>query len=583
LGCAFFEADAGCTTWLKNADLEDLDVGDLLMASGNRMVEQLQTRVDKDSRARQIVEARFAGIQEKAKDFVVRELNDTAAAVIRAIDSEESKIILEFNEAVDASFPPATVLLAGVLSPAILSATFTFHMVQLLLLFLPIFVFTLWAVLEDFGATCDIPTMRAWVWATFALSTMQVLGRGLSMCAISSGQSALKAKTAEITRRLESNAADGETGLSDMQEIFIGSTVLLQEALIVEDSVRRSPWVDIVGVATVLWILAVIWNFVIVIGWTFVPGTMAFHSSAHEAAAGDFCGAWASVFTARLVCLLTPLFFFLNIASVAQWVLQKIIFSRGVSSAVLGVAKDFDYKHGRVPVMQTLVKALILRAESDASKAKLTVALGEALRLSKERADAVEQLEQLKGRINAAKIERRSMKALAKRSGGSMEANLRILEEATSEQTDAWKAKGQQLVEAAEKRAAASQQVARDQLDRIIQYLTDLMDRVQNNPQVKAALEKAKRTAVEAKEAAASGYEHGKEAAAQAMVQAKEAAEYAQAHAHEAAEAGRNLAQGTAEKALTGLEAGKAAASKAAAEAQKKAAEAQKAAKQYTR
>lgn len=172
-----------------------------------------------------------------------------------------------------------------------------------------------------------------------------------------SSQRRLKAKTAEISERLATNAADGETSMSDVQDFFIGSTILVQEALIAEDSLRKSPFVDAVGVSNLLWIIAVLWNFVVVIGWTFVPGTIAFHEKAATVAAGDYCGAWATVFTARIVCLLTPLFFFLNILAAVQWIISKLVHSKMVSSSILGAAENVDKGSAGIPVAQTLVKA----------------------------------------------------------------------------------------------------------------------------------------------------------------------------------------------------------------------------------
>lgn len=568
LGCKFFVADGASKTWMQGAavigeapavpapepadekqveaaDEEqgaqevDTDVAELLQVSANRMVEQLQAKLDKGSRAREIVESRANSFTDKAKDFVINELNATASALLKAIDAEEATMLLDFNQAVEASFPPVAVLVAGVTSPAILTLSFAIHVVQLLVLFLPIFVASGWSLYEDFGTVCSIPTMQAWIWAAFVISFLQVVGHGILASKLSSGRGALQAKTKEISDRLQANAADGETDISDMQEIFIGSTVLVQEALILEDSIRKSPLNDVIGISNLLWVIAVIWNFVIVIGWTFVPGTIAFHEKAHDVAAGDFCGSWASVFTARVVCLLTPLFFFLNIAAVVQWVLVKVVHSKAVAGAVLGAAEKFDNGNAGIPVAQTLVKAFLLRASPDSDKAKLTVSLGEALRLSKQKADLEQQLESVQARINAGKLERKGLKTAAIKQGDSMEANIEVLEKAGEEDTAAWKVKGAELAKAAEDRAAASQKVVTEELDKIVGYVTQLAEQVQNSEMVKEAIVKAQKTAEDAKVAAAKA----QEAATEGLHQAQDAASSGLAKAQSGLEAGVAYAQ----------------------------------------
>jgi len=557
LGCKFFALDERSLSWAAGADFDvsDIPVSKLLKQSGEKLVEQLQTKVEKGSRAREIVEARAMCFQDKAKDFVIKSMNDVSKDLLRAIDAEEAATLIEFNQAVETSFPPITVLLAGVLSPLVLSMSYTGHVLQLVILFVPVLVLTTWAILQDFGAVCDIPTMQLWIFVAFAISLIQVAGHASLVVMLRSGRNKLKAKTAEISERIAINAADGETSMSDIQDFFIGSTILVQEALLVEDGLRRSMWVDAVGVSNLLWIVAVIWNFVIVVGWTFVPGTIAFHEKAHTVAAGDFCGAWASVFTARVVCLLTPLFFFLNLFSAATWIITKLVMSNMVSKAVLSAAESADQNTAGIPVAQTLVKAFLLRASQDAKRAKLMVALGEKLRLSKERIDAQGQLNTLKRRIDSSKLERKLMKKLMQEQGDSMEDNIKILEKAGAENTSQWKTLGAELAQKAEKRAAASQKVATDQLDKVVQYITQLAEQVQNSEAFKAALEKAKEAAQEAhaladkaQEAAAEGLaeaQHGLEAgiAYAQSDEARAAMEKAREMATHAAETGMSKAQ----------------------------------------
>eukprot|EP00435_Cladocopium_sp_Y103_P009618 s3407_g2.t1 len=107
------------------------------------------------------------------------------------------------------------------------------------------------------------------------------------------GQSARsKAKTERLQKRIK-EAQRGEVGhVSGMRELFVCNSVLIQEALLLEDEVKASFWFNASGIATVLWLVLMLWTFVLVFGWTFVPGMTAFDQAA--ANRPNFCGAWAS-------------------------------------------------------------------------------------------------------------------------------------------------------------------------------------------------------------------------------------------------------------------------------------------------
>jgi len=564
LPCTFFVLDDGATAWVDGVefDVADIKMSKLLADSGSKMVEQFQQKIESGSRTRQLIEARASCFQDKAKDFVIKSMNDMSKDLLKAIDAEEAGTVIEFNKLVETSFPPVTVVLAGILSPLVLSMSYSGHLIQLVALFVPVLILTTWSIIEDFGTACDIPTMRLWIWVAFAVSLIQVLGHGYLFAQTAVGQKRLKAKTAEISERLAANAADGETSMSDVQDFFIGSTILVQEALIIEDTLRKSPFVDAVGVSNLLWVVAVIWNFVVVVGWTFVPGTIAFHEKAAAVAAGDYCGAWATVFTARIVCLLTPLFFFLNIFSAVQWIVSKLMHSSFVSRSILGAAANVDKGSAGIPVAQTLVKAFLLRASHDASRARLMVALGEKLRLSKERDDVRGELMAVKRRIDASKLERKLLKQMIKEQGDSMEDNIKLLEKAGAEDTAQWKSLGAEMAKKAESRAAAGQKVATDQLDKVVEYVTQLAEQVQNSEAFKAALEKTREAAREAQALAAQAQETATEGMSQAQQKVQAGIEYAQSdEARAAVEHAKEMAQ-------QAVDAGAAHASAAAAYAQ---------------
>jgi len=562
LGCKFFVTDAGARTWThKGQEVSDLSAMQILQDSAMRIVSQAQAKMEKGSRARELIETRAMGFTEKARGFIITELNNTAAALLKAIDAEEAKMLLEFNAAVEASFPPLSVLLAGVLSPTMLSLSLATHVLEFFGLFLPVFVGTSWSLYEDFGATCDIPTLTAWTWISFCLSAALTLGHGSLALKIYSGQSAMKAKGAEISARLAANTADGETGIADMQEIFIGSTVLVQEALIFEDGVRTSFWQSLIGTSTLLWMICVIWNFIIVIGWTFVPGTIAFYEAAGGVAAGHFCGAWASVFTARVVCLLTPFFFFMNIAQVANWVIVTAVHSSTVSSKLLKLAQDFDEKSLGIPVVEILVKALVLRGDMDILPARRTVALGEALRLTKEKEDLEMKLEEVQSRLSKGKDDRKALREVAKIAGDSMNAHLVLLEKVGKEDTATLKERGRRIAADVSVRVAQEQQVATHELERMANYVTEVTEEIRNSETYQSIIKQVQKTAEEAQATAAEAAVQAKAAAAAGMQKAQDGLEagvaYAQSEEAQAAIAqARSRVESATSQARSHVEAG---------------------------
>jgi len=551
LGCKFFITDDGARTWThKSQEVPDLSAMEIFKDSAMRLVSQVQSKMDRGSRARELIETRAIRLTDKAKGFIVTELNNTAAALLKAIDATEANMLLEFNHAVEASFPPVSVLLGGVLSPTILSLSLAMHILEFFGLFLPVF-----------GATCDIPTLTAWTWISFCLSAALTLGHGSLALKIYSGQSAMKAKGAEISARLAANTADGETGIADMQEIFIGSTVLVQEALIFEDGVRTSFWQSLIGTSTLLWMICVIWNFIIVIGWTFVPGTIAFYEAAGGVAAGHFCGAWASVFTARVVCLLTPFFFFMNIAQVANWVIVTAVHSSTVSSKLLKLAQDFDEKSLGIPVVEILVKALVLRGDMDILPARRTVALGEALRLTKEKEDLEMKLEEVQSRLSKGKDDRKALREVAKIAGDSMNAHLVLLEKVGKEDTATLKERGRRIAADVSVRVAQEQQVATHELERMANYVTEVTEEIRNSETYQSIIKQVQKTAEEAQATAAEAAVQAKAAAAAGMQKAQDGLEagvaYAQSEEAQAAIAqARSRVESATSQARSHVEAG---------------------------
>lgn len=508
---------------------EYTDVESLLKTSANRMAEQIRPKLETGGQVRSMLEDRAYSFQDRAKQFILGELNTTASSLMRAIDAEEAGIIMDFTNAVDASFPPVPVLLAGLFSPTILVLSKTSHILQFFLLFGPICLSSSFAIYTDVGAVCSIPTMISWQYVAFLLSTILMLGHLMMLMKISAGEKLLKAKTEEIAARIAHNAADGETDLSDMQEIFIGSSVLVQQALLIEDSIRRSPWNAAIGMGTLLWLISTIWNAVIVIVWTFVPGTIAFHEKAHMIDGEvnpHYCGAWASVFTARVVCIITPMFFFVNVLQVVDWITKMMINSPSFSKTILGVAQKADAGMLGLPVVEYIVKAFVLRGSTDTLQSRLTVALSEKVRLQRERDEIAAELEAVENKIKIGHKEVKSLKRKAETLGGTgLDAMITQVKHIDKLDEEAWKEQGKLHVQKAMAESNAMKTAATAELDKMATWIQEIVEQIQNSETVQGALAQAR------------------EAADQAQHMAEEAADAAQHAAEDALHAAQDMAQ----------------------------------------
>merc|ERR1719163_2076216 len=98
---------------------------------------------------RRVLEQRATNFTGKAKAFVMNELNSTASALMKALESEESALLLDMDSAIAAYFPPLSVLMAGLLSPTILEFSYWNHIAQVVVVHLPILALCIFAAITD--------------------------------------------------------------------------------------------------------------------------------------------------------------------------------------------------------------------------------------------------------------------------------------------------------------------------------------------------------------------------------------------------------------------------------------------------
>jgi len=282
------------------ADQKTTDYQELLKVLCQKVAQEVGPKLAKGGAVRNVLETRMTNFQDKAKNFLLNEMNSTAGAVMREMDAQEAMLLLDWNHAVEANFPPASILIAGVLSPTIINGMAFHHWIQTITVGLPVFILCMCAVVIDWNAICSIPTIFAWLYTQCTIAFLLTVGHGLLLWKIHSGKMRLNKKTEEVHASIAHHEGK-DRGFDDMREEFIGNTIILQEALLIENDIRHSPWNFIVGLSTVIWLCTTVWNLTLICGWTFVPGVVAFHPAAAEVAKGEFCGAWATV-----LCLLSP-------------------------------------------------------------------------------------------------------------------------------------------------------------------------------------------------------------------------------------------------------------------------------------
>eukprot|EP00930_Biecheleria_cincta_P102979 TRINITY_DN94856_c0_g1_i1.p1 TRINITY_DN94856_c0_g1~~TRINITY_DN94856_c0_g1_i1.p1 ORF type:complete len:706 (-),score=166.08 TRINITY_DN94856_c0_g1_i1:49-2166(-) len=548
------------------------DMESLLTTMGQSIVQKVGPKLAKGQAVRSILESRLYEFPEKAKSLLLNELNSTAGAVRKAWEQEEAMMVLELDKAISTSFPPISVVVAGLVSPTMLSFSYSALTTQLFVVILPVFVMCAYALWEDHGKPCSIPTMSLWTEAQFGIALFLGVANGMVAWKIMRGKKALDAKTRRMQVRIEAvrqRSAQG-MGASDFKELVVCNSVLIEEALLLEDEVKASPWFNAVGVGTVVWLLTMLWTFVVVIGWTFVPGQVAFDDSAKNS--NTYCGAWASVLTARVSCVLAVLFIVVNFFTVINWLCTKLLYSEGFSASILETAKAIDKGGLGFPVAEVLVKALLLRSASETARSKLSVALVDQGSLEQERAELRKELAALDAKISerSQEVEAIEKKAADAAAGGvsqpyGFEANIAALESADiTAMGSQWKELGRQAAKAAEAKASGEVKTSTDELEKLMQKFTDLASSLQESEAFQAMATRAQAAAEAGMEQATAAAEQLQDAAPGIVAKAKAAAEAGMAQATAAAEQLQDAAPGIAAKTQAAAKAGMAQATAAA-------------------
>merc|ERR1719456_549380 len=201
------------------AESKSGDAGKLLQVLAQKVAQEVGPKLSKGGAIRNCLEARATSFQDKAKNLLMNELNSTAGDVLRELEAPETMLLLDWNAAVEANFPPASILIAGALSPLCMKLMSYHHLLQMVTVGLPVLALCIAAIIVDWSAPCpSIPTIFAWVYTQTALAACLVIGHGILLIKIT----------------VEKNKG----AVSGMRDQFISQTILLQEALLIENGIR---------------------------------------------------------------------------------------------------------------------------------------------------------------------------------------------------------------------------------------------------------------------------------------------------------------------------------------------------------
>lgn len=508
----------------EEADTKEAEVDDETIALSDTLLRELVSRslqrvgpaLAKGQALQNTVERAIATLSAKAQQLLMSELNCTAGSICQTLDAEEAMLILDWDAAVKANFPAITVLLAGLLAPTMLQINLYGHLAIAFLLLVPVALLCAWAAWQDYGIPCPaIPTLFMWLYVQGALALVLCLVRLLLVWQIRSGQAKLQQKAAEFQEKRSGKGKRVIGTLGELQEIFVSHSVLVQHALLIEESVANSALNKLVGIGTFVWIVVTLWGTVLVLGWTFVPGMVAFHHDAAKAAGSHFCGAWATVFVARLVVIIGILFFLVNSLSALSWASNLALGAPWVQGKARHWARTFDMRFQGLPVMQVLFKAFVLPRELDTTAAELAAQLHEQTLMEQEQAECEQKLKEIREQLEAQrkKTSKLTASATSQSAKDKLEDKLAMLEKRSRAAMDAgeWKQQGSDAIDAARANALAVEQASTQELERVFNRIREAADQLQNSEATKEMLQKAQQAADQLGQQAQQATQVGKE------------------------------------------------------------------------
>jgi len=504
------------------------DVQGMVTALAQKVADEVGPKFAEGGSIRTMLESRAASFPDKAKNLIMGELNAAAADVVAQIEAPENGLLLEWNKTVESNFPSPPILVAGVFSPTIINLTFINHLLQLVTVALPVFILCIVALAIDWGAPCVIPGIFAWLYTQATLALLLVLGHGILFAKASAGKGKLEARAAQLNKNQNDD-------MGSMREALVGNTVLLQEALIIENGIRQCAWNKIVGAATFAYLITAFWNFILIAGWLCLP-VVAFYPEAAKDAPQDYCGAWMTVVVLKINFVLALIYFFVNIGVIVQWACDMMVDSQIFQNVVLKQARGLD--GDGLPIMELLVKALLFRGGSDTLNARLAIVQNYKDGLENERASVACKAASLRKQIEGVEAEEEALKNKATEEGGDLAAEVAKLAEVDF---DVWKEHGHSAIKDAEEKAAEIAEATTKALEELYELISKAAEQAKNSEYGQQLMKKAEEAKKAAEEASAALQDP--ELQKKLMEQAQQAGKDAQAAAEKAAAAAQDAGE----------------------------------------
>lgn len=491
---------------------------DLVRKLLQRGAQSMAPKVAKGVQVASILSDKVSSLTTKAKALVMTELTDTVGSVAQSLQLEEFMVLLDEDAALSANMPPISVLLAGLLVPVNLNFNIVCHLLQVVLVLIPVLCVAGYSEYADQDHPCaSIPGLRLWARSVGVIAGLVALARLLQVAQCMYAKAEIRRKNDEMKVKLaEATAQPSNTGLEELKELFIFYASTLQHALACEARTRVNVFSHIVGFGTLLWVLTTFWNLWLYFGYLFVPGVVAFH----PAAAGEpsYCAAWVTACAAKVSILLALLFFFGNVMTVFCWISETSLSMDSIAEKIVAQAKAFDQMSMGLPVAQILVKAVLLRGSTDVLCSRLATQMREKDGLSQEMAQTEKQLAALKAELEAKNAEVDAIKSEMVSQGGYCAAQA---ERIAAGNLEVAKAHGAEVIEEARRKAAMLEKQTGEEIEKMLAQIKVLME------QAAAAADMAKQQAQEALAQAAEGAPSMADAqkmASEAMAQAADAA-----------------------------------------------------------
>jgi hypothetical protein len=188
-------------------------------------------------------------------------------------------------------------------------------------------------------------------------------------------------------------------------------------------------------------------------------------------------------------------------------------------------AKRFDKGNLGIPVAQTVVKAFLLRPESDMTSAQLAVANADKELLQKEREEVKQRIFMLDEQIKSCSAEKTELAEQVQKQAGKddLEANISQLEQFGDKAFDEWKVQGTQACDAAVAKDVAGDEANTEDLDNLMKKVQEIANQIQDSEMAQTAMAHGQ-TALEQGQVAAAA---AAQTAQQAALQAQQAADAA--------------------------------------------------------